>query len=465
MRKTLARVPQLLTRPALSVVLLLGVTSGAAASPHSYTVEDLGVLPGDTSSVATGINQRGEVVGWSTGADGSTHAFVYTDAGMVALPGLAGRARTIARDINDSGDVVGTANAGGVDLGHAVLWTAGTVIDLGTLAKGGYSEGWAINDKGQIVGSSSTDAGSPGPHAFLYTQAEGMADLTPDSDTGYALDINEAGQVTGYKTAPGGYHAFRWQDGKAEDLGVIPGFAHSFGWAINAAGQVAGSSISASGNSERVFRFTDGVGVENLGGVGQVNVAYGINSWGDVVGYGRPSAGLKRAFVQVAKMMITDLNELIDPSLGWFLPAAYDINDAGQIVGYALNNFTGQTHAVRLQPTTDPPPECTYHCLRSTDIAMSARTVRKHLVVTGEVTVRDETGRALSGALVVGSWTQTEGTKGYQDAWTDGRGVATFTTTGPHPATYTLEVINIVLSQYTFNPSQSVLSGSITLEK
>ena len=28
----------------------------------------------------------------------------------------------------------------------------------------------------------------------------------------------------------------------------------------------------------------------------------------------------------------------------WILPAANDINDAGQIVGYGLNNVTGQTH-------------------------------------------------------------------------------------------------------------------------
>jgi len=462
MRETLStRLAKLLSPGALFVLLLFGVSPWPAAGQGSFSVDDLGVLPGDSSSVATGINQRGDVVGWSTGADGTPHAFIYTDS-MVALPGLLGRPRTIARDVNDVGQVVGTANAGGVDLGHAVLWSGGQVTDLGTLGNGSYSEGWGLNNNGQVVGSS--DGGSSGVHGFLYTPGARMVDLTPASDTGYAFDINDAGQVTGYRTAVGGYHAFRWQDGTAKDLGVIPGFAHSFGWAINATGQVAGSSVSASGNSERVFRYSDGVGVENLGGVGEINVGYGINSWGDVVGYGRPSAGLKRAFARIGTMGLRDLNELIDPSLGWFLLAANDINDAGQIVGYGLNNFTGQTHAVRLQPTTGPPPQCTYHCLRSTNIALSAR-LRKQLTVTGSVTVKDETGRSLSGAMVVGSWTQTNGTTGYQYAWTDSRGVATFTTTGPHPATYTLEVVNIVLSLYTFNPSQSVLSGSITLAK
>jgi len=45
-----ARFVQLLSRPALFVVLLFGVTSWAAAGSGSYTVDDLGVLPGDSSS-------------------------------------------------------------------------------------------------------------------------------------------------------------------------------------------------------------------------------------------------------------------------------------------------------------------------------------------------------------------------------------------------------------------------------
>jgi probable HAF family extracellular repeat protein len=149
------------------VTLVLGLTSWAvAADPASYVVQDLGVLPGHSSSVALGINQKGEVVGWSIGADG-TSAFLFTDAnGIVQLPGLSDRPRAIARDLNDVGQIVGTANAGGVDLGHAVLWTNGIVKDLGTLGTGSYSEGWAVNNFGQVVGSSYTNGGSLGVHGF-----------------------------------------------------------------------------------------------------------------------------------------------------------------------------------------------------------------------------------------------------------------------------------------------------------
>lgn len=338
---------------ALRLVSLLGL--GLAAVPPAraevrYVVEDLGTLAGDSSSIAWAINADGDVVGWSNGPAGS-RAFLHSRGGMVALPGLPDRSRTVARDINDAGVIVGSANAGGTDLGHAVVWNGGSVVDLGTLGTGSFSEAWGVNNVGQIVGWSYMNGASLGVHGFLHTEAAGLVDLTPGSDSGYALDINDAGQVTGYQTALGGFHAFRWQAGTAVDLGVVPGFAHSFGWAINRGGWVAGNATSASGNSERVFRRSERqAGLTSLGGVGETNVAFGINASGQVVGHGRPSAGLKRAFVYTSEAGLQDLNTLIDPSLGWFILAAHDVNDAGEIVGYGSNSLSGQTHAVRLRP-------------------------------------------------------------------------------------------------------------------
>lgn len=449
---------------ALRLASLLGlglVAVQSAMAQTGYVVDDLGVLAGDTSSVAWAINAKGDVVGWSMGQTG-TRAFLYTNAnGMVALPGLPEKPRTVARDINDTGVIVGSANAGGTDLGHAVLWSDGSVQDLGTLGTGFYSEAWGVNNLGQVVGWSYTNGGSglSGVHGFLYSQAEGLVDLTPHSDTGSARDINDAGQVTGYKTALGGYHAFRWQGGTFVDLGVLPGFAYSFGWAINSSGQVAGNSTSASGNSERLVRHTDGGGLQNLGGVGEHNVAMGINASGQVVGTRGQSQS--RALLYTDAAGLQDLDQLIDRSLGWVLLAANDINDAQQIVGYAFNNFTGQTHAVRLRPT-NAPPECSFHCLRSTSIELWGGALRPWIrrSVRGSVTVQDENGTPIPEALVVGKWTRPDGSSHDDNVWTNSEGVADFTTLGRR-GLYTLTILNLVLSQYTFNPSRSVLSKSI----
>src|SRR4029077_5146862 len=118
-------------------------------------------------------------------------------------------------------------------------------------------------------------------------------------------------------------------------------------YAIEPGGSVAGSSSSASGNAERLFRFTDGLGLQDLGGVGEHNTAWGINAAGTVVGALGQSAA--RAFAYTDTAGLQDLNGLIDPSRGWVLQTAFDINAAGQIAAYGFNNFTQETHAVRLE--------------------------------------------------------------------------------------------------------------------
>jgi len=194
--------------------------------------------------------------------------------------------------------------------------------------------------------------------------------------------------------------------------------------------------------------------------VGEHNSAWGINGAGSVVGALGQSA--PRAFLYTDEAGLKDLNTLIDQSLGWALLGAFDINDAGQIVGYGFNNFMQTTHAVRLQPTTTPPQECSFHCLRSTAINLTSKVSRGVVTVKGQVTVQDEKGTPVPQALVVATWTLPNGTTQSQNAWTDSKGLALFST-GPSRGTYTLKVENIVKSLYTFNPSKSVLSKNITV--
>jgi hypothetical protein len=119
---------------------------------------------------------------------------------------------------------------------------------------------------------------------------------------------------------------------------------------------------------------------------------------------------------------------------------------------------------VRLQPATTPPPECTFNCLRSTKIWLSVKTHGSNATVTAKVTVQDEKGALMVNALVVGRWTLPDGTEFQPNVWTNQKGIATFTVTGTSPDTYKFQVVNIVMSLHTFNPSKSVLSRSITVQ-
>jgi hypothetical protein len=49
---------------------------------------------------------------------------------------------------------------------------------------------------------------------------------------------------------------------------------------------------------------------------------------------------------------MTDLNNLIDPALGWEILKGTAINDHGQIVGFGTIN--GQTHGFVMTPVPEP---------------------------------------------------------------------------------------------------------------
>jgi probable HAF family extracellular repeat protein len=174
--------------------------------------QELAPLPGDTTSAATAINDRGQVVGISGICDRSVgrfsarHAVLWDRGNVTNLGDLGGVAWNTSMSINDRGDVTGFANtpvgtAGGFHA-HAFLWTKKDGIrDLGTLPGHAISEGLGINSRGQVVGMSCT-AGFAVCHAFLWDDGV-MTDLNSPDATNYngtlvfANDINDAGEIAG----------------------------------------------------------------------------------------------------------------------------------------------------------------------------------------------------------------------------------------------------------------------------
>jgi probable HAF family extracellular repeat protein len=209
----------------------------AALWVHGRLPRDLGTLPGGLNSAATGINNRGQVVGDS--------------------------------------DITTTLNSVNqfLDL-HAFVWQDGRMRDLGTLRTGHASTGNGINDLGHVTGASqintfvpeawkATGRLSPPFHAYVWTGCR-MTDLHPASgnwgDETIGVAINNFDQIAGIGYLPDDrtMHAAIWNHGVIRDLGVLPGDTISEAWGINDLGAVVGFSYNPQTYTERPVLWVGG---------------------------------------------------------------------------------------------------------------------------------------------------------------------------------------------------------------
>ena len=201
-------------------------------------------------------------------------------------------------------------------------------IDLGTIGDC-CSFAYGINDAGAVVGRSRTPTNTFLDNAFLWTAVDGMIDLgrLGAGTWSLAYDVNRAGHVVGASNTSdataSGWHGFLWTAaGGMEDLGS--GSAN----AINNAGQVVGSNGDGFGCNGHAFLWTASGGMVDLGTLGGSSCAYDINDAGQVVGESYTASGAQRAFLWTAARGMIDLGTLGGPN-----SRAYGINNAGQVVG------------------------------------------------------------------------------------------------------------------------------------
>ena len=242
-----------------------------------------------------------------------------------------------------------------------------SIVDLGALT-GTVSSANGINNAGQVVGYSGSGATGDPEHAALWTvQSNGSVvgkDLSNAGDgLSSASGINDAGLIGGYETVGPGYHAATFSVGSdgtvtRTDLGTFGAqdFHEAFGYGINAAGQVAGSSYVKSGTPYHAFLFalSNGVPVDtDLGTLGGDNsTGFAINDAGLIVGSSQmiPSsvAGAHAFFATLwtPNGDGTFTASELGTNTGLTSSAAYGLNNAGQVVGCASTTGTNNYAAL-----------------------------------------------------------------------------------------------------------------------
>ena len=146
----------------------------------AFVLQDLG---GTGSNFAYVINNRGQIAGQIGTADGTTfYAAAWlngADGAVTSLGVLPGDFAAFATGINDRGQVVGNNFDASFNWSHGFIWQDGVMTDLNTLIPADSSlfiiSASNINDRGQISGMGTVQTGPHAGdiHAYLLTPMEG----------------------------------------------------------------------------------------------------------------------------------------------------------------------------------------------------------------------------------------------------------------------------------------------------
>jgi probable HAF family extracellular repeat protein len=293
---------------------------------------------GSTSSVvATGVNDLGEVAGTAVfyPEDGERFAEAFLSAGG-ATHGVAFSRSSAGNGLNNKGQVVGAQDVEPPlpqrPPQQAFLSTGSSPLDIDNVPDR-QSSGNSVNDAGQVTGTLSTGACTPflpnypaclgNTHAFIYT-GSGLVDIGTLGGTYSAgMSINNRGDVVGTSTvANGDYHLFLYTQGHMQDLGFVQGKSLGSGL-INDRGDILAFGVGGTYLYRR----------HSLMKLPFAATAFNNNL--EFVGSKPATIAGSRAWLYFGGIEV-DLNKLVGPSVP-LLTTASGISNNGKIVVQGIN--------------------------------------------------------------------------------------------------------------------------------
>ncbi len=203
---------------------------------------------GGYNAFVTESNRRGQIVGWTeTPVHDPTcvspqvlqfRAVVWEPRRRrpVELRPLDGDSTSAATAINDRGQVVGISGRCDVAVGefsaqHAVIWEDGRPTDIGNFGGDAWNTPVDINDAGDVTGFSDFPGdqdGTPNFQGFFWSRSTGMKKIgvLPGDQTSQPFAINAQRQVVGASCGEVACRPFLWQNDVIQNFDslVVPGF-------------------------------------------------------------------------------------------------------------------------------------------------------------------------------------------------------------------------------------------------
>ena len=230
----------------LTELLTIGTIVAAVPSlAQTYTLQDLGTLPGSTVSQGYALNELGQACGTSGSLATAT---LFSDGQAFDLGGFVSGDVTVATGINPSTVVVGWERLATIATSHALIWSSGGIQDIHSpsLFPSG-TEATAINSSGVVIGQGWLNNDSF--HVFLYENSQ-MVDIgPPGSYQAIPAAINDAGEIIGnYYTSSADNGYFLYSNARFTKLAAGPPGTTVRANAINNNGVIVGA-ISYNTNS------------------------------------------------------------------------------------------------------------------------------------------------------------------------------------------------------------------------